>query len=148
MTVGVLVGVPPSSRSQQAATRPRLGYLSPFSAIGGKGLLDALQDGLRKQGYNVGVNVDIEARYADEHYERLPAFASELVGRKVDVLFAVTTPAAVAARDATTTVPISNAWQQLGCTPRSPYVVLSLWYSVPSASNRPKGTARARRIND
>ena len=69
-------------------------------------MLDALQDGLRKQGYSVGVNLDIEARYADDHYERLPGLASELVRRKVDVLFALTTPAAVAARDATSSIPI------------------------------------------
>jgi putative ABC transport system substrate-binding protein len=68
--------------------------------------LKAFHEGLREQGYVDGSNVTVEARYADDHYDRLPALASELIARKVDVLFAMTTPAAVAARRATADVPI------------------------------------------
>jgi putative ABC transport system substrate-binding protein len=98
--------MPVSAKLQEARTRPKIGYLSPFSVAGGRRLLDAFRDGLRERGYNDGVNIDIEARYADEQYERLPALASELVRLKIEVLFALTTPAAVAARRATTNVPI------------------------------------------
>jgi putative ABC transport system substrate-binding protein len=106
LIVGALAGVALSSKAQQAKARPKVGYLSPFSAAGSKRWLDAFRVGLREQGYAEGTDVDIEVRFADEHYERLTALASELINRKIDVLFAITTPAAVAARRATASIPI------------------------------------------
>ena len=73
------------SWAQQPRVRPKVGYLSPFSATAGRPLFDAFRGGLREQGYNDGTDIDFEIGFADEHYERLPALASELISRKVDV---------------------------------------------------------------
>ena len=105
-TLGALASVPLFLEAEQTKARPRVGYLSPFSAAGSKRWLDALRTGLHEQGFDEGTNVDIETRFADEHYDRLIALASELISGRVDVLFAITTPAAVAARRATASVPI------------------------------------------
>jgi putative tryptophan/tyrosine transport system substrate-binding protein len=70
------------------------------------GRLEAFQTGLRELGYVEGKNLVIEARYADGQYERLPGFASELVGLKVDLILAASSPAIRAAKQATTTIPI------------------------------------------
>jgi putative ABC transport system substrate-binding protein len=65
-----------------------------------------LFQGLRELGYTEGHNLIVERRYAEGHVERFQEFAAELVRLKVDVIIVVTTPAALAARNATTTIPI------------------------------------------
>jgi putative ABC transport system substrate-binding protein len=101
-------GVPHLSNGQPTKARFTVGYLSPFSAsaLSSQRLLDAFRGGLHERGYDEGSNLEIEARFAEEHYERLATLAKELIDGKVDALFAVTTPAAVAAHRATATVPI------------------------------------------
>ena len=68
--------------------------------------MEALRTGLRELGYTEGKNVAIEFRWADGDYERLPGLAEELVRLKVDVLVTYATPGAMAAKNATRTIPI------------------------------------------
>jgi putative ABC transport system substrate-binding protein len=70
------------------------------------GLVEGLRQGLRDHGYIEGKNIAIEYRFADGKFERLPALATELVGLRVDVLVAMVTQASIAARSATSTIPI------------------------------------------
>jgi putative ABC transport system substrate-binding protein len=67
---------------------------------------DALFQGLRELGYIEGQNIIIERRYAEGRVERFNEFATEMVRLKVDLIIVVTTPAALAARNASTTIPI------------------------------------------
>jgi putative ABC transport system substrate-binding protein len=69
----------------------------------------AFQEGLRKLGYVEGRNISIEYRYAEEKLDRIPGLVAELVGSKVDVIVAVSTPAIDAAKNATKTIPIIMA---------------------------------------
>jgi putative ABC transport system substrate-binding protein len=89
-------------RAQQKAM-PVIGYLSSTSADFG---LAAFHQELSQTGYIEGQNLKIEYRWAEGHYERLPALAAELVGRKVDVIATVGTPSSLAAKSATSTIPI------------------------------------------
>jgi putative ABC transport system substrate-binding protein len=88
------------ARAQQKAM-PVIGYLG----IGSPSPLVAFRQGLSETGHVEGQNVAIEYRWAEFHYDRLPALAADLVGRKVDVIVG-TTPAALAAKSATSTIPI------------------------------------------
>jgi putative ABC transport system substrate-binding protein len=84
----------------------RVGYLAGVSAAADAPRLEAFRQGLRDLGYIEGQNIIIEYRHEGGGFERLPELAAELVGQKPDVLVAVTTNAAVAAKQATTTIPI------------------------------------------
>jgi putative tryptophan/tyrosine transport system substrate-binding protein len=86
----------------------RIGYLLGTTRAQ-EPALEAFLEGLRALGYVEGQNLDLEYRAAEGQYERLPALAAELVRLPVDVLLAAITPAALAARDATTTIPIVMA---------------------------------------
>jgi putative ABC transport system substrate-binding protein len=69
-------------------------------------LVAALRQGLGETGYIEGQNVAIEYRWAEGRYDRLPALASDLVGRKVDVIAAFGSPSARTAKSATSMIPI------------------------------------------
>jgi putative ABC transport system substrate-binding protein len=69
-------------------------------------LLQAFEQGIRELGYVEGRNLIIDSRYAEGRLEALPSLAHELVAVAPDVLLAITTPAAVAAKQATSTIPI------------------------------------------
>jgi ABC-type uncharacterized transport system substrate-binding protein len=96
---------PPAAEAQQAAKIPRIGYLALDRATSPH-LTEAFRQGLRDLSYVEGRNVVIEYRDAEGKPERLPALAAELVALKVDVIFAPGRPHALAAKQATRTVPI------------------------------------------
>jgi putative ABC transport system substrate-binding protein len=84
----------------------RIGWLSPPSSATGAPELDALLDGLRGLNYVEGRNLKVEALWADGDQAALPRLARELVQRKVDVICTAGTPATLAAKQATKTIPI------------------------------------------
>jgi putative ABC transport system substrate-binding protein len=95
--------------AQSASGTHRIGFLGGGSASGYARFVEALLLGLRDHGYVPGKNVTIEYRWADGQYERLPALAAQLLGRKVDIIITQGTPAAHAAKRATSTIPIVMA---------------------------------------
>ena len=97
---------PFASFAQQPAKSARIGFLAPASPQVLYTRLQAFRDGLRELGYVEGKNLQLEVRWGEGKLERLPTLADELVQAKVDVIVAATSPAVVAARQATQTVPI------------------------------------------
>ena len=89
-----------------AATIPRIGVIGPGSGAASRSSLDTLRDGLRALGWVDGGNLVILDRWAEEHAERLPGIAKELIGAAVDVLVTAGTLATLAATSATATIPI------------------------------------------
>jgi putative ABC transport system substrate-binding protein len=96
---------PFTARAQQVGM-PVIGYLSPGANPPTANLIAAFRQGLRETGYVEGRNVEIEYRFAEGQYDRLPALAAELVQRRVAVLVAAGAPVAPAAKAATTTIPV------------------------------------------
>ncbi len=97
---------PLAGEGQQAGKVYRIGWLSPPSAATGVSELDALREGLRQLNYVEGQSIMIEARWADGDPARLPELARALVELKVDIICTAGTPATLAAKQATTTIPI------------------------------------------
>ena len=93
------------AEAQQPAKAPRIGYVTSFGAPAGRGVSAFLQ-GLRDLGYVEGKNIIIEYRNAEGKIERYSDLVADLVGLKVDVIFTSSTPGALAAKNATKTIPI------------------------------------------
>src|SRR6266516_6965399 len=96
---------PLAARAQQP-TMPVIGLLDPRSPDAMADRLRAFRLGLKDVGYVEGENVTFIYRFAEDQHDRLPELAAELVRRRVTVIAASATPAAIAAKPATTTIPI------------------------------------------
>jgi putative ABC transport system substrate-binding protein len=97
---------PLAARAQQAGHVYRVGFLGNSTAELEKNLVGPFREGLRAHGYEEGRNLAIEFRWAEGKYERLPALVAELIASGVDVIVTAGTPATLAVKKATSTVPL------------------------------------------
>ena len=102
---GAAVAWPRAARAQQA-TMPVIGFLETVSPSFGTLILAPFRQGLGDAGYVEGQNVAIEYRWAEGRYDRLPELAADLVRRQVNVIVTTSTPASLAAKAATTELPL------------------------------------------
>ncbi len=84
----------------------RVAFLTAFSSNADAPLFDSFREGMRELGYEEGRNIAYQTRWAEGRLERLPRLATELVSLKPDIMLAASTPAVVAAKNATRTIPI------------------------------------------
>lgn len=108
LSLGLAFGIlaTPLAQAQQAGKVYRIGWLSPTTSLSGASELGALREGLRGLGYVEGRNITIESRWANGEPTALLALARSLVQLKVDVICPAGTQASLAAKQATTTIPI------------------------------------------
>ena len=107
-TISVLI-TPSASQAQHRGHVPRVGYLGTSSASLEPELVKAFREGLRDHGYIEGQNIVIEYRWAEGNYKRFPDLVADLVKLKVDLILTTGTPGALAAKQATQTIPIVMA---------------------------------------
>ena len=102
----MLFALPFPARAQQAGKIFRIGFLDTSTASGVAVFLDAFRQELSKLGWVEGKNFTIEFRFAEQKGDRLPELAADLVRLKVDLIVVAGLPPALAAKSATTTIPI------------------------------------------
>jgi putative ABC transport system substrate-binding protein len=105
ITLGILLGSL-AARAQQTGTAYRIGFLGNSTAALEANLVGPFREGLRDLGYVEGRNVLIEYRWAEGKYDRFPALIGELLALKVAVIVTAGTPATLAVKKATTSVPL------------------------------------------
>ena len=103
--LGLVLASPAVAYAQRAGKVPRVGYLF-YGSPGPSREIDAFRQGLRELGYIEGQSIAVEYRFASGKIERYPGLAAELVRLKVDVIVAPATPQALAAKQATSSIPI------------------------------------------
>jgi putative ABC transport system substrate-binding protein len=105
-----------SAQAQQTGKIFRIGFLDNSTASGSAVFVEAFRQELGKLGWIEGKNIAIEYRFAEQKNDRVPELAADLVRRKVDLIVATATPVALAAKSATTTIPIvmTNAGDPVG----------------------------------
>ena len=105
----VLLTTAPPADAQQTGKIFRIGFLDSSTASGSAVLVDAFRQELSKLGWVEGKNLTIEYRFAEQNSKRLPELAADLVRLKVDLIVTSSTPSALAAKKATTTIPVVMA---------------------------------------
>jgi len=103
-TIGVAAIVWPFA--MRAQRQPKIGYLGLTTPNGEAEIIAAFGRGLKQGGFEDGQNTTIEFRFAGGEVSRLPTLVNELIDREVDVIFTGTTAASVAAKRATSSIPI------------------------------------------
>jgi len=106
VTATAILVAPFTADAQQAAKVPRIGFLGNSTAALEANLVGPFREGLRDLGYVEGRNVLIEYRWAEGRYERFPALIAELIAPRVDVIVTAGTPATLAVKKATTSIPL------------------------------------------
>src|SRR5712692_605971 len=104
VSLGAVLVAPLTVEAQPARKVPHVGVLQAGAPP--EPLVEAFREGLRDLGYVEGRNIVLEFRWAEGRLDRLPDLVADLVGLRVDVITTLSTPAAIAARHATTTIPI------------------------------------------
>jgi putative ABC transport system substrate-binding protein len=103
---GVVATAPLAASAQEARKLPRIGFLGNSTATLEANLVGPFRDGLHDLGYVEGRNILIEYRWAEGNYERFPSLIAELIALKADVIVTAGTPAAVAVKKATASIPL------------------------------------------
>jgi putative tryptophan/tyrosine transport system substrate-binding protein len=101
-----LLAAPLAGEAQQRGKVPRIGFIEAGASSTNSHFLEAFRQGLRELGYVEGQNITVEDRWADGRSERFPALLDELIRLNVDVIVQASTPGALAAKRATSRVPV------------------------------------------
>src|SRR5262245_63610192 len=102
----MLFALCPPASAQQPGKITRIGFLDQSTASGMAGLVEAFRQEMSKLGWNEGKNISIEYRFAEQKDERLPELAADLVRLKVDLIVTSGGTTPLAAKKATSTIPI------------------------------------------